>query len=672
MEKEHQVFLKRYQEEMKKITLPGELQEKYEIIKCLKDGEEAGTFLVQNCQSGKLCIIKWAGGRFRKFLRQEYEILVELTEKNFTGIPTPYSITEEGEKIFFLREYVEGRTLSEFAEEAGTLSWKRIAEIGGEICKIVEQFQKLENPFVHRDIKPENLILTEGGELVLVDFGTMRSYREDGNRDTFLVGSDGTAAPEQYGFRQTDKRTDVYAIGRTLWFLAAGCYQEDALKEAGISRRLRRIIYKASSFDPGKRYPSAEKLRKALERSRMAGYYQAAAVTALVCAMAAGAGYYLHASEVHMKKEVRTSDAEITEAPTSESEPIQEAEITEAPTREQEVSITEKYTFKEPLIEEAVRLQLGLGEEEVITESMLEEVTDLKIVGNEIYEPEADILYLTLNFSAGEAAIGNMEQGEISDLSDLAHMKHLLHVALGKQCITDLSPLEGLPICDLNLAENQIEDFSVLGRLPYLKKLNIGSNPGESLQGLETCTSLEELHIDGMNLENVDFVENLPVTLLTMWATGIKSGNLEPLAKIEYLRGLEIWLKEGEIQPEVFSRMENLTILSIGAYPFKDLTVFEECPNITSLDIIDGLESAEGLEHFPNITSLSLRSEKLHDMSPIRYARKLEELFVNSQIIFDYTPLLEHPNLKKVYCTQQQKKEILDIDPEPDFEIITL
>lgn len=670
MEKEHQEFVKRYQEEMKKAALPSEIQEKYEIIKCLKDGEESGTFLVQNCQSGKFCVIKWAGGRFRGFLQQEYKILTELTEKKFTGIPAPYSIAKEGDKVFFLREYVAGKSLFEYVEEHGCLSWKRLTEIGMEICKIVEQFQKLDNPLVHRDIKPENLILTDGGELVLVDFGTMRSYREEGKRDTFLIGSEGTAAPEQYGFRQTDKRTDVYAIGRTLWFLAAGCYQEDALKEAKISRVLRYIIEKAASFDPGKRYQSAAELKKALERCRKVRYYQTAAVTMLVCAMAVGADYYLHVSEVHMQEEVRTSGAEITEAPTSELETMQEAGITEVPKREQELSITEKYTFKEPLIEQAVRLQLGLGEEETITESMLGKITDLKIVGNEIYGPDTEVSRMTLSFAADGENIENTGQGEISDLSDLAHMKNLLHVVLGRQKIVDISPLEGLRIYELNVAENQIEEVSVLSTLPYLKRLDIGSNPAEDLDALKNCSSLETLCLDGMNIENLDFVENLPVVAMTMWVTGVKSNSLEPLAKMKNLCSLEIWLSEGEIQPEVFSKIKSLGLLSIGGYPFKDLTGFGACPQIESLDIIDGLESAEGIDRFPNVAVLSLRSEELHEITPILQAGKLEELMIDWQIIFDYSPLFQHPNLKKVYCTEQQKKEILAVDTEPRFEII--
>ena len=47
---------------------------------------------------------------------------------------------------------------------------------------------------IHRDIKPENIVVTPGGEVVFIDFGTMRSYKKDGSRDTFVVGTRGTAA----------------------------------------------------------------------------------------------------------------------------------------------------------------------------------------------------------------------------------------------------------------------------------------------------------------------------------------------------------------------------------------------------------------------------------------------------------------------------------------------
>ena len=84
---------------------------------------------------------------------------------------------------------------------------------------------------IHRDIKPENIVVTPGGEVVFIDFGTMRSYKKDGSRDTFVVGTRGTAAPEQYGYTQTDQRTDVYAIGQTMLYMVSESYEMNQLSE---------------------------------------------------------------------------------------------------------------------------------------------------------------------------------------------------------------------------------------------------------------------------------------------------------------------------------------------------------------------------------------------------------------------------------------------------------
>ena len=75
---------------------------------------------------------------------------------------------------------------------------------------------------IHRDIKPENIVVTPGGEVVFIDFGTMRSYKKDGSRDTFVVGTRGTAAPEQAIYRQTSVQMCMQS-GRQccIWFQRA-------------------------------------------------------------------------------------------------------------------------------------------------------------------------------------------------------------------------------------------------------------------------------------------------------------------------------------------------------------------------------------------------------------------------------------------------------------------
>lgn len=115
--------------------------------------------------------------------------------------------------------------------QKGGIQERELCKISLKICQAVEDFQKLEDPMIHRDIKPENIVVTPTGETVFIDFGTMRSYKKDSQRDTFVVGTRGTAAPEQYGYRQTDQRTDVYAIGQTMLYMVTESYELDQLSE---------------------------------------------------------------------------------------------------------------------------------------------------------------------------------------------------------------------------------------------------------------------------------------------------------------------------------------------------------------------------------------------------------------------------------------------------------
>lgn len=87
-----------------------------------------------------------------------------------------------------------------------------------------------------------------------------RRYEPGKARDTVFVVSHETAAPEQYGFSQSDERTDVYGAGRTLMFLACGSYHEKQLDRLRLSRGLRRVLRRAASAQPERRYAGAAAL----------------------------------------------------------------------------------------------------------------------------------------------------------------------------------------------------------------------------------------------------------------------------------------------------------------------------------------------------------------------------------------------------------------------------
>ena len=252
--------------EKTKYHLPLEMQDHWKIYECLKEKEDSFTVLVKETVTGILCVLKW-GRKFQaEMLRNEMEVLQKLAEIGLTGIPKAYRIFEENSGVYFLREYIEGIPLSQMLLQKGGMQETELSRISIKICRAAEQFQKLEDPMIHRDIKPENIVITHGGEVAFIDFGTMRSYKKDSQRDTFVVGTRGTAAPEQYGYNQTDQRTDVYAIGRTMLYMATESYELDQILECGVNRELKKIIKKACSFETDQRYEGEAELGRAIEK----------------------------------------------------------------------------------------------------------------------------------------------------------------------------------------------------------------------------------------------------------------------------------------------------------------------------------------------------------------------------------------------------------------------
>ena len=99
---------------------------------------------------------------------------------------------------------------------------------------------------IYRDIKPENILLLPDGGIGLIDFGIARQFKDGKDTDTRHMGTRATAAPEQYGYAQTDQRTDLYSLGMTLIWLLTGRYDRDSLTQTEeISPHLRSVLEKA-------------------------------------------------------------------------------------------------------------------------------------------------------------------------------------------------------------------------------------------------------------------------------------------------------------------------------------------------------------------------------------------------------------------------------------------
>ena len=631
--------------------LPEDMQEHWTVYECLKESEDSSTFLVKETATGILCVLKWGRNRQTEFLRNEMEIMKKMADRKLSGIPKAYRIFEENGEVYLVREYIEGMSLAQMVLQKGGISEAEICRISRKICQTAEQFQNPDEPMIHRDIKPENIVVTPGGEVVFIDFGTMRSYKKDGSRDTFVVGTRGTAAPEQYGYTQTDQRTDVYAIGQTMLYMVSESYEMNQLSECAVSRRMKKIIEKACSFEPDKRYGDAAQLRRAVEKcqanNRKKVYKKAGAVFGLIAA-----GYILA---------IFSPDGTVIE-----NKRIETAEQSVA-----EEQIQAEITFREELIEEAVRKELGLSKTDKITASMLENVRKLRIVGKEILDDEDTFWGEGHHVDGKDSSFGSV-RGNIADLSDLAQMVNLEELALCNQKIEDISGLKELPLKKLYLSKNMITDFSVLLNLIDLDTLCIMENPAENLSVIGECTGILRLNIQGMNLTDIDFLKNLSLDYLDMSNVEVENNIFEPLTEMKKLDTL-CMCDVNEAAAETLSQMSTLKAL----FMWGDSTILENLKPLKGMTHLETLafttqiSSLEGIEQFPSLNFLSVSFSPVKDLSPVTGAKNLQVIDISNADIKNFEPLFGHSGLTEVHCTEEQKEEIMKIDSSPDFEIYT-
>ena len=660
--------------------LPVEMQEHWNAEEYLKESEESFTILVRENVSGILCVLKWGRKLQAEMLCNEMEILQKLTDMGLTGIPKAYRIFEENSGVYFLREYIEGTPLSQMVLQKGGIQERELCRISIKICRAAEQFQKLEDPMIHRDIKPENIVITHEGEVAFIDFGTMRSYKKDSQRDTFVVGTRGTAAPEQYGYNQTDQRTDVYAIGRTMLYMATESYELDQILECGVNRELKKIIKKACSFEPDKRYADAAELGRAIEKcqenNKKNGYKKAGAVVGLIAA-----GYVLailFPGTTVIKNGRIIADNNVTEDQISAENTEEEGtdQNTEQSQNPEQISDAKQsqdnqIIFKEELIEAAVRKELNLSETDEITADMLENVRKLRIVGKEILDDEDSFWGIGHHIDGKDNNFGSV-RGSIKDLSDLTQMTNLEELALCNQRIEDISGLKDLPLKELYLSKNMITDFSVIQSLIDLDILCILENPAVDLSPLGDCGNISQLNIQGMHLTDIDFLKNMNLNYLDMNNAEVENGIFEPLTEMKNLDTL-CMCNVNEAAAETLSKMSTLKSLVMwgGETSLEDLKPLKGMDELESLAFTAPISSLEGIEQFPSLNFLSVSFSLVKDLTPITGAENLQIIDISNAEIENYEALFKHTGLKEVRCSEEQKQEILKLNSSPDFEIYT-
>ena len=216
---------------------------KYEELSVLSDTKKCRTSLMRNKDTGELVVKKEMG----KESFSVYSLLKSIKNKNLIKVLECF---RDEDKTIEIEEYVNGKRLDDyFREKKATL--EQVVDVGIALCEGLAPMHKLN--LVHRDIQPKNIIITNEGNLKIIDFDISRKENENATHDTTLLGTVGYAAPEQYGFAQTTNRSDIYSIGAVL-------------KELSSFSELDKIIAKCMEMDPANRYENVEKLKNELEK----------------------------------------------------------------------------------------------------------------------------------------------------------------------------------------------------------------------------------------------------------------------------------------------------------------------------------------------------------------------------------------------------------------------
>lgn len=202
--------------------------------------------------------------------------------------PEIFFCAEDEDETVVVEEYVSGHTLE---ERRVARQWLTEAEARSLLAQAAAGLAALHAlGIVHRDIKPAHLIVQPGGagafgvlgSVRLIDFDAARVVTAGAAHDTHRLGTEGYAPPEQFGYGQTDGRSDLYALGVTVRELLGPDFAETS--------DLGRILARCTEKDPDRRYPDARALAAALQPSRRRTYLRRAAVLSATAALTLALG----------------------------------------------------------------------------------------------------------------------------------------------------------------------------------------------------------------------------------------------------------------------------------------------------------------------------------------------------------------------------------------------
>ncbi len=274
------------------------LIDRYRIVRLLGQGGFGAVYRVWDLHLNAPYALKenldTSPEAIRQFAR-EAQILANLHHPNLPRVTDHFSLPDQGQ--YLVMEYVEGEDLEEMrrkstCQPAGSLPEEQVLTWISQILDALEYLHNQNPPIIHRDIKPANIRITPQGRATLVDFGIAKIFNPVLKT---TVGAraitPGFSPLEQYGQAATDARSDIYALGATLYVLLTGRTPPESTARAWndpllppdqlnphLSPAVSPVIIKAMQADPADRWQNIAEFRNALQQPVLPGREQIAVV----------------------------------------------------------------------------------------------------------------------------------------------------------------------------------------------------------------------------------------------------------------------------------------------------------------------------------------------------------------------------------------------------------
>lgn len=228
------------------------MTEKYELVREIGHGSRAKVYLVRNNNTDEMLAMKsypYVGQEGQR----ELQVLKEIKSQ---GIPFLFDCIKKDGSMNIFMEYIPGKNLRQILQTKHVFTEKEVLSIGKKVLHIIQLFHAHSPQWIYGDLKPENIMITEKGEVYLIDFG---SVMIDGEKHMDVHGTKAyycETAGAMLPFR------DTYALGLIMYEMLTGCSYQQGIQNGKadvchLSEVCHDIMKKAVRLNPKEGYKDA-------------------------------------------------------------------------------------------------------------------------------------------------------------------------------------------------------------------------------------------------------------------------------------------------------------------------------------------------------------------------------------------------------------------------------